>query len=152
MQFTDHMGRRLDERLMQVWKDARSGNQGIPLIQNVYQQYIADMWSFLFLLHLDPDGGPAVLEKAGDALTIGVDHDLEGMRTSEVPQHSLIHYATRDYMVAPLKKGPATSSGEFIGQDGNIVLYRSILLPVTQDQTTVSSVLGAASYRIQAVS
>jgi len=149
--FSDRMGRRLDERLIKVWNDARRGSNELPLFRDFFQQYIADMWPFLFVLHLNPQGGPAVIDKIGEALTSGIDQNLNGKTVSDIPEKTILYHATRDYNVAPLKRGVASASGEFINNDGNIVLYRSTFLPVREEHDKVSAVVGAASYRVQIV-
>ncbi len=150
--FSDHMGRRLDERLIKVWNECRSGERDVPLLQDFLKQYIADMWSFLFVLHIDQQGNAATVDRIGEALTVDLAQSLDGKSISDIPEQCLLYYATRDYNVASLKRNSASSSGEFVNNNGDIVLYRSTLLPFTQEEKNISAVVGAASYRIESIS
>ena len=44
-------------------------------------------------------------------------------------------------------KGPVDDAGAWTRSDGTQILYRSILLPLSDDQQTVNFLLGAFSYR-----
>jgi hypothetical protein len=63
-----------------------------------------------------------------------------------VPAGSLIEH-TASYYHAIIDRGLPISRGEFIKYDGMKVLYRSIILPMSDDGTSVSGLFGTANYR-----
>lgn len=149
--FSDQLGRRLDERLIKVWNNIRHDRDGVPLKQDFFQQYIGDMWPFLFVIEVGSQVGLAVVERIGEALTSGMDKDYDGKSLVEIPEKSVLYHATRNYDVALLKKGAVSAAGEFVNRKGDIVLYRSTLLPVTKEPRKITTIIGAASYRVQIV-
>jgi hypothetical protein len=45
---------------------------------------------------------------------------------------------------------PIADVGRFVNRNGSDVFYRSVLLPLSDDQTRVNYVLGAFSYKLAA--
>ena len=63
------------------------------------------------------------------------------------PANSLIEQAASYYQEILDRGVPISRGGEFVKYDGMKVLYRSIILPMSDDGITVSGLLGAANCR-----
>ncbi len=66
---------------------------------------------------------------------------------TDVPAASLIEHAASYYHEILDRGVPISRGGEFIKYDGMKVLYRSIILPMSDDGSSVSGLLGAANCR-----
>ena len=66
---------------------------------------------------------------------------------SDVPAGSLIEHAASYYQEILHRGVPISRGGEFIKYDGMKVLYRSIIMPMSDDGINVSGLLGAANCR-----
>ena len=69
------------------------------------------------------------------------------VRMAELPEDCLIQYAVQYYREVLDKEVPISRGGDFIKYDGLKVLYRSIILPMSDDGATISGLLGAANCR-----
>lgn len=140
------MERRLVLRLLTYWRGI-CGERDYPSFSDVDPNSMQDMWESCFVLEVIGHEADQVFRAAGDAISSFAPVPLIGSSISEWSPDNLIGVAvshTRDV----LRKGVPMSHGdEFIKIDGTKVLYRSILLPMSDDGETISGVLGAANCR-----
>ena len=73
--------------------------------------------------------------------------DLVDRFGTDAPEQTLISVTVAYAGEVLRKKVPISRGGEFFKPDGVRVLYRSILLPMSDDGETVSGLLGAANCR-----
>ena len=66
---------------------------------------------------------------------------------SEVPVDTLLGQATLYWRKVVEKRVPISIGGEFRHRDGRLILYRSIILPLSADERQIDHLLGAANYR-----
>ena len=66
---------------------------------------------------------------------------------SDAPFGSLVDASTALVQEVIAKKVPITRGGEFVAPSGSKVLYRSIIMPFSEDGETVDALLGAANSR-----
>ena len=69
------------------------------------------------------------------------------MRVAEVPENSLAGKSASFHREVVEKAVPISRGGEFVKPDGSTVLYRSVILPMSDDGETISGLLGAANCR-----
>jgi hypothetical protein len=140
------MERRLVLRLLSYWRDL-TGDRAYPSFADVDPTSIPDMWQWAFVIEVVGHEADPVFRHVGDALAAFAEEPLIGVKLSAVPQDNLVSHAV-SYVQAVIAKGvPISRGGEFIRQGNIRVLYRSILLPMSDDGTTISGVLGAANCR-----
>jgi hypothetical protein len=138
--------RRLVLRLLSYWRDL-CGDRLYPSFAAVDPAAIADMWKWAFVIEVVGHETDPVLRHVGDALAEFVHQPLVGLKLSAIPRDTLVSHAV-SYVQAVIAKGvPISRGGEYV-RDGSIrVLYRSILLPMSDDGSTISGLLGAANCR-----
>jgi hypothetical protein len=61
----------------------------------------------------------------------------------------LLDHATRNVGEVLTRQVPVIRSGEFVNEEGQNVMYRSILLPLSQDQDTIDCVVGGARCKVK---
>ena len=140
------MERRLVLQLMAYWRMLRD-NREYPSLCDVDPFAIPEMWSHCFVIEAFEDGSEPVLRAVGDELAGYVSESLLDQPVSAVPETTLPGVAV-SFLDEVLEKGVPISRGdEFFKEDGTKVLYRSILLPMSDDGDTISGILGAANCR-----
>jgi len=138
--------RRLVLRLLQYWRGLGDVD-ALPSEADIDPKAIPDMWPHCAVLDVagnetDPEiafVGPALAESAGT--------DLTGRKLSQAPANTLVAKGLSYYGQVLVKRVPITFGGEFTDQRGVKILYRSIILPLSEDGTNLNRLLGAANCR-----
>lgn len=138
--------RRLVLRLLSYWRDL-CGARTYPSFADVDPASIPDIWTWALVVEVVGHEADPVFRHVGDSLAAFAPIPLVGLELSALPRETLVTHAV-SYVQAVIAKGvPISRGGEFT-RPGNIrVLYRSILLPMSDDGTTISGLLGAANCR-----
>jgi hypothetical protein len=139
--------RRLVLRLMAYWDDLR-GERDYPRADEVDPAAIGDDWAACLLLRLDGPADRAAFVHVGAALHPGV--ETTGLRLGELPADALLTHAAGFLDRVLDKQVPVSLGGEAETPSGT-QLFRSILLPLSDDGRTIDHVLGAANGRPVAV-
>jgi hypothetical protein len=146
----DPRERRLVLRLLSYWRDV-CGDNDMPLPKDIDGSAIPDMWDYSFIINIDGDEG-ASFESVGDWHVEFHGKPVVGVSVGDVGDNTILGHST-SYLDEVVKRQiPVTYGGEFIDADGNEILYRSILLPLSSDGVNVDAVLGGANCRITAPS
>jgi hypothetical protein len=134
--------RRLVLRLMAYWDDLRNERE-YPPVGEIDPETIGDDWPNCFLLKLDEPVSASRLQAIGENLLGG--HVLEpGTQVADCPGDTLLYQALKPLSRMLDKRIPMSIGGEAeVG--GTPTLYRSILLPLSDDGATIDHVLGAAN-------
>ncbi|MBK1697157.1 PAS domain-containing protein [Rhodovibrio salinarum] len=138
--------RRLVLRLLAYWDDLR-GERDYPRADDIDAAQVGDDWAQCFLLRLaDGQAGASQLLHVGDGflaeLPDGVPATLK-----EVPESALLHHAA-GFIDLTLEKLVPVSLGGDAMLDAGRTLFRSVLLPLSNDGTTIDHLLGAANGRL----
>ena len=140
------MERRLVLRLLSHWRTLCNDRQ-YPSFFEVDPSAIPQMWENCFVLEIFDDGTEPCFRAVGETLASYADFSLIDRPISAAPEKSLPGVAI-SFLKEVLRKGVPISRGdEFQKDDGTKVLYRSILLPVSDDGVTISGILGAVNCR-----
>ncbi len=76
---------------------------------------------------------------------------LTDLPVSRAPRDTVVAKSVEYFREVLEKRVPITRGGEFLKPGGVRVLYRSIILPMSDDGETVSGLLGAANCREEIV-
>jgi hypothetical protein len=137
--------RRLVLRLLAYWDDLR-GARDYPRVDDLDVEAIGDDWAQCFLLRLDGLApADARLLHVGDSLLDALPDGVPA-RLGDVPAEALLHHAAGFVDRTLAKRVPVSLGGEAALAQGTI-LFRSILLPLSNDGTTIDHLLGAANDR-----
>jgi hypothetical protein len=138
--------RRLVLRLLHHWRDL-CGERRFPSFDEVDPAQIPDMWPSCFVLDAHGHRDDPVFRLVGDDIAKQVRGTLVDLRVSQVPRDTLVDHAVSYLDEVIAKEVPISRGGQFLRTDGVNVLYRSILLPMSDDGDLVSGILGAANCR-----
>lgn len=133
-------------RLLSQWRDW-CGDNKFPSFTEVDPEALEDIWSYSFVLDFLGFEDDPVVRMVGDDLAAYLPHPIMNCRLSETPAKSLIEHAAAYYREVLEREVPISRGGQFRKYDGKKVLFRSIILPMSDDGTTISGLFGAANCR-----
>lgn len=139
--------RRLVMRLLRHWRD-KAGDRRFPLCTDIDFSAIPDIEPWAWRAVVRPDDTIAlILEVVGTRLTEDCGTALVGLTLTEIPVGTLMAAATKYHGDVLAREIPISIGGELKHRDGRHLLYRSIILPLSDNGTTVSHLHGAANCR-----
>jgi len=138
--------RRMVLRLLRHWRDISNGRE-MPAVGALKGDAIPDMWPCCYVLDLGGGKAPC-LENVGTSFAEEQTTALNGHPVSEIPADTLLAHATHYWRKVVEKRVPISIGGEFHHRDGRVILYRSIILPLSTDERQIDHLLGAANYRL----
>ncbi len=133
--------RRLVRHLTQYWLQ-QCGEREFPCLDDIDRDAISDIWPSCFLLDTTSNYnfpyfhylGPSLGSYAGVLLCGQTDWTL-----------TLLDKAVRKYREALAQRTPVLTAEELTLCNGDTLLFRSVLLPLSDDQVTINFLLGAAN-------
>lgn len=137
--------RRLVLRLMAYWDDLR-GERQYPSAVDIDPAEVGEDWQHCLLIELAEPVEHSIFRHVGDALRPDAEGLPENLELRHCPPGTLLRHATH-YLSRMLSKGvPMSIGGDWELESGHF-LYRSILLPLSNDDARVDHVLGGANGR-----
>lgn len=119
-----------------------------PSFADIDRREISDFWPSCFLLDFNGPGGGAVFTEVGSEYGGYYPGSLLDVPVSSLQANTLAEQSTA-YLQEIIAKGvPITRGGEFTNSDGETVLFRSIILPLSDDGENIDGFIGAANCRI----
>jgi hypothetical protein len=136
--------RRLVLRLMAFWDDLR-GERDFPDQGDIDPEVLGDDWPHCYLLQVQHPPIASRFEHLGDIFRPGLpEREIETL--ADCPHGTLLHAATH-YVDRVLQKRVPVSLGGHANLGPDSVLYRSILLPLSNDGHTIDYLFGGANFR-----
>ncbi len=142
------MERRMAHRLLVRWRDAQE-NDGIPSLDALFHMDLKEMLPNIYVLKTPAPGEDPEFVQVGGAFDEEGGNGLVGATTRAVDDATLLGQAMRYYKKILGKKVPITLGGEFTKADGTKILYRSIIVPLSDDGNSVNLLLGAANCKVK---
>lgn len=140
-------------QLFTYWKRI-SKDRLFPSLVDVDPSAIADIWSSCFILDVTSETGRPIFHYIGKSLERDRQIDLAlaeiGKSDDGDPEQTpptRLGQAAKTYRQVVLKKAPVSSGGVFEHPNGKTILFRSILLPLSDDDRKFNYLLGAVSSR-----
>jgi hypothetical protein len=140
------MERRLVLRLLSHWREM-CGERAFPSFEDLDPTVISDIWDSAFVLDLAGHLDDPVFRVVGDSYAAYTGASLRDVRVSKVPANTLAERSVSYYREVIEKEVPISRGGEFSKSDGTTVLYRGVILPMSDDGETITGLLGAANCR-----
>jgi len=141
----DPRERRLVLRLLDYWRDL-SGERDMPAIADVDCVAMSDMWDYCFVLDLR-DGAPRILHfGAWHAEFYG--KDMTGAALSDLTKDTLAERSVRYLDEILRRRVPVTYGAAANDPGGRHILYRSIMMPLSEDGTTITGILGGSNCKL----
>ncbi len=144
------MERGLVLRLLSHWREL-VGERQYPSFSELDPESIPDIWSYSFVLDIAGHADDPIFRVAGPKYAAYLPIDLRNLPISKAPRDSLIEKSVAFAQEIIAKQVPISRGGEFMKPGGGTVLYRGIILPMSDDGITVSRLLGAANCREEKV-
>jgi hypothetical protein len=105
------------------------------------------MWPHCFVLDAAVGQDELRFQEVGEVIAATHRPSPVGRNVSGIPRDCLLGVAVA-YVDEVLKKRVPVSRGdEFVSATGSRILYRSILLPMSDDGETINAILGAVNCR-----
>ncbi len=131
-----------------------AGDKKFPSLKDVQPAEIADIWPYCFVLDVTTPSDVPTFHYIGKSLEGNRQIDLVILSSNELESQPLIGstptrlgQAAKLYHRVLSSKSPVATSGTFEHPNGNSVLYRSILMPLSVDQENLDYLLGAVTSR-----
>ncbi len=140
------MERRMVLRVLQHWRDA-AAERDMPAHSDLDPEAMADVWNECFILDVSRPDDP-IFGGVGSAFRDLCGEDFSGRALSAVPENTLVGAAASYHNRVLSKKVPLSVGGQVAQNNGQQLLYRSTLLPLSDDGNAINSLLGAANCRI----
>jgi hypothetical protein len=140
------MERRMVLRLLSHWRQW-CGDSEFPSFTDVDPSEMAEIWDYCFVLDFVGHEKDPVVRTIGDRMQQYLPIEVRNCLLSEVPARSLIEHAAAYYEEILQRGVPISRGGEFVKYDGMKVLFRSIIMPMSDDGINISGLLGAANCR-----
>jgi hypothetical protein len=141
--------RRLIIRVRQIWLKA-AGTSNYPRRSQIDPTELGRDWANCVMIDLDEAPARSRFSYVGSALRDLCSPTFERQFICECLEGSLLELATRQVPQVVEEKKVLSFAGSAIHQDVNI-LYRSILLPLSENGTKIDGILAAIGYREIAV-
>ena len=140
--------RRLIYRMMVRWWEARGSGEA-PSLQAMSHQNMEHIWPDVFILFkLGVEGGP-VFERVGESFSGEGGDALVGRSVSEVPKDTLVGQVLANLEKVLDMGVPFTHGGEFVAGTGQTVLFRCIIMPLSEVPGTIDRLMCAANCKVQ---
>ena len=138
--------RRMVLQMLAYWRKL-CGDRTFPSFEDVDPRAIAEIWVNVFVLDLARYPDDPLFRLVGDSFTAFTGSPLRNIRISEVPANTLAAKSVSYYREVIEMGVPISRGGDFVKSDWTKVLYRSVILPMSDDSATISGLLGAANCR-----
>lgn len=136
--------RRLVRNLLSYW-ERRRGEREFPSLQDIDPAEIAELWPSCFVLDTASNHRFPYFRYLGRSLARHSGTFLSGKRDWTL---SLLDKAVYRYREAVERREPVLVEEELTLYDGTMLLFRSALLPLSDDQQTINFILGAADGKL----
>jgi len=137
--------RRLVGRALACWEESR-GNRRFPNRSDFHAVINARLGGFIFLVAVGDSVDSDRVIESDDALRNALRLEPVGRKMIDIMPSSTEKGLSFCRTAAELKK-PIADIGRFTNAGGEDVCYRSVLLPLSDDQENVNYLLGAISYK-----
>jgi hypothetical protein len=143
------LDRRLTIRVLNIWK--RLAGKTLPRRSQIDPRDFGADWSNCLMVDLDPIVGRSRFSHVGNALRDPTWPTFDRQSISECLEGTLLELLVRHIPGVVAKKKPVTVSGSAF-HEGSDILYRAIVLPLSESDKRIDGIMAAIVYREVSVS
>lgn len=143
---SDGVERRANSRCLRYWQEM-AGARRFPSRGDISASTAGDLWDHMFIVEVTAIPADYRFVMAGAVLQSALGRDPTGEKVSAALPGGMGTRTLFLHQAAVGLKGPVDDAAKWTREDGSELLYRSILLPLSDDGNTVNALLGAFSYR-----
>ncbi len=136
--------RRLTTRVHTVWKKIAGG--GYPRRSQIDPREFGNDWSNCMMIDLDQVTARSRFAYLGNSLRDPTWPTFDRQPISECLQGTLLELVTRHIQRVTVKKSPISFGGS-ARHDESEILYRTVLLPLSENGERIDGILAAIAYR-----
>jgi hypothetical protein len=136
--------RRLTTRVLTQWK--KIAGKGFPKRSQVDPRDFGSDWGHCLMIDIDDVPVNSRFSHVGNALRDSTWPTFDRQSVSECLEGSLLELVTRHIARVAEKRKPISFGGPATHEDGDI-LYRTILLPLSETGDKIDGILAAVAYR-----
>jgi hypothetical protein len=138
--------RRMTLRLLHYWREC-CGDDFYPALSDIRGEDIPHMWPHCIVLDLGDGPEDPVVRFAGPEMRADCNGDVTHKSVSALQDQTLVKEALSHLPKMTEKRVPILMGGEYSNGKGARVLYRAVLLPLSDDGENLHHVLAAVSHR-----
>jgi hypothetical protein len=142
---SETIDRRLIMRVLANWRSLSQDGK-LPRRSQIDPQVFGRDWSSCLLIDVDPVVEHSRLAYVGDLLRDPTWPPFERQRIADCLEDTLLPLATSKLPMVMSQHAPVSHGGSATYAESPI-MYRCILLPLSEDGTRIDGILGAISYR-----
>ena len=139
--------RRLTMHLMGVWQGLRGGGDPCVTAEDLFRALPEDLWTDCCVVEITADGDRRI-SRVGDAIARHSGVRAVPARVVDLPPQSLLAQSVREIEDAQKAGIPILDEGEARDEQGRLVLFRSILLPLVDGEGANVTFLAGARCRL----
>jgi len=136
--------RRLVSRVLRQWTESCAGKR-FPSKDDIGASLLGEDWRSCMLVRIDPEPDHSTLVVVGDSL-LHQGESLDGSVVAACPRGTLLKMILRYLPRFRPDGGPMSVTGSVV-HCGGPVLFRSVLLPLAADGTSIDHILVATNFR-----
>jgi hypothetical protein len=144
------MERRMVVRLLHYWRDLISPKYRFPTLASVNPQTIAETWDWCYILETGPGTADPSFRFIGSGFADELIGPPDRQTVSKLGPYSLLFNACRMFELTCEKAVPVSYGGEFVNPADQPIIFRTIILPLCDDDGGFSYLMGATNYRVAA--
>lgn len=139
-----NLDRRLTHRVLNTWK--RLAGNGFPRRSQIDPRDFGADWANCMMIDVDPAVGKSRFAHVGNMLRDPTWPTFDRQTLSECLEGTLLELVGRHVPAVEAKKKPVSISGS-ANHDGADILYRAILLPLSEAGKRIDGIIAAIVYR-----
>lgn len=139
--------RRANSRALKYWQELAGSSRRFPSRREVARENAGDLWDHLFIVEVAANAADFRFAMAGAVLCAALGRDPTDEKIATALPGGMGARTVFLYQAAVGLKGPVDDANKWTRPDGAEILYRSIVLPLSDDGQTVNALLGAFSFR-----
>jgi hypothetical protein len=138
--------RRMQVRALNFWT-SQLHDKNFPSIEELDPSAIEDFRDYSVLLDFTSGIENPSIDYLGDKLRAECGLSADVTYLDEVPRNSLLSRITDHYLQIIANHAPIGFEAEFVNDRGNVLMYRSILLPYSTDDDTIDFIYGVINWK-----
>jgi hypothetical protein len=139
-----NLDRRLTHRVLNIWK--RLAGSGFPRRSQIDPRDFGADWANCIMIDVDPAAGKSRFAHVGNMLRDPTWPTFERQTLSECLEGTLLELIGRHVPTVDTKKKPVSVAGS-AHHEGADILYRAILLPLSESGKRIDGIIAAIVYR-----
>lgn len=144
--FSDPTKQRMTTRLLNYWHTLRDGKRH-PSRQGFSVETVPGLIDYGFTFIIDPNAEGPVYQFVGSKLTTLAGINLSHKPVDDTPDGSLMQEVAKQYTRVLERDGPVGFDAGFEDKWGRKYLFRTALLPFSEDGETIDCIVGAITYK-----